>query len=850
MLHGPGSGHLALGMQLAQSSPGSFLLCNVAAGEEIHAVARGLELGRENLSGLGGGNGEGNQRGRDIHIQEGAGHGVLAADGGDVQIQLGIESTQQGGEGLAPAQGLFPKLFKVFLEGEVGGGHVAAGGSQFGNGGQDGLIGTGIGICGHPVGIKAPGHDGAVLRLLARQYRQQCCHGLGRGTLVLAAEGHEHAARADGGVKPLGKAPAGGTGEASGHLPQGGEQRLGKAGTVCRLHGHLGVLDSAVGIQEGTAQIHNGLALPVHDHAGAFCDHSHPVGFQILPLGGGDEGVGILRRHHDGHALLGFGDGQLSAVQTLVLFPHGVQLNFQAVGQLADGHGHAAGAEVVAALDEAGDIAVPEQPLDLPLLRGVALLDLGGHGGQGLAVMALGRAGGTADAVPAGAAAQQNHHVAGGGTLPDHIVCRRGAYYGTHFQVLGHIAGMVDLTDLAGGKADLVAVGGVARRGGLGQLALGELAGNGFGDRRAGIPAAGDPHGLIDVSTAGEGVPDASADAGGGAAEGLDFRGMVVGFILEHQQPVLGFAVDRGCDMDRAGIDLLALVEVGKQTALLEHLGTDGGHVHQGLGTYGCLLGAVDLFPGGQVTLIGLLRGLVQHLHRIDVGGEGGVAAVIGPIGVHHPDFRDGGVPVFLVPEVGLEELQVVQVHGKPQLIQQFGKTGFIQSGKAGDGLHTGGHIIVHLKGIHGLQTGFPGLHRVDDVMLDLLHVFRRQFAGEQVYLGGAHGRTVPLGHQLDAGPGGVCPLVELAGQILHGEGGVVTGGEGGGGVVHLGLGEHCLHGPLEDICFQAFHVIAVNEAHAGQGRDSQQSPQLVQKAFGLLTQSGLFFHINASYHI
>ena len=92
--------------------------------------------------------------------------------------------------------------------------------------------------------------------------------------------------------------------------------------------------------------------------------------------------------------------------------------------------------------------------------------------------------------------------------------------------------------------------------------------------------------------------------------------------------------------------------------------------------------------------------------------------------------------------------------------------------------------------------------------------------------------------------------MVKLTGQVFHGEGGIVAGGEGGGGIVHLGLGEHRLHSPLEDVCFQTFHVIAVDEAHAGQGRDSQQSPQLAGKALGLLTQSGLFFHINASYHV
>ncbi|CAN4049131.1 hypothetical protein EJMLMN_EJMLMN_10760, partial [Dysosmobacter welbionis] len=54
------------------------------------------------------------------------------------------------------------------------------------------------------------------------------------------------------------------------------------------------------------------------------------------------------------------------------------------------------------------------------LLRGVALLDLAGHGGERLPVVALGGAGGAADAVPAGAPPQQDHHVPGLGPFADH----------------------------------------------------------------------------------------------------------------------------------------------------------------------------------------------------------------------------------------------------------------------------------------------------------------------------------------------------------------------------------------------------------------------------------------------
>ena len=68
--------------------------------------------------------------------------------------------------------------------------------------------------------------------------------------------------------------------------------------------------------------------------------------------------------------------------QAVILLAYRVQVDAQAGGQLADSHGDAAGAEVVAPLDHAGDLAVPEEALDLPLLGGVALLDLAGHGGE------------------------------------------------------------------------------------------------------------------------------------------------------------------------------------------------------------------------------------------------------------------------------------------------------------------------------------------------------------------------------------------------------------------------------------------------------------------------------------
>ena len=92
----------------------------------------------------------------------------------------------------------------------------------------------------------------------------------------------------------------------------------------------------------------------------------------------------------------------------------------------------------------------------------------------------------------AGTAAQQNDHVAGCGTLTADIVSGSGSNHSAALQTLGNIAVMVQLGNMAGGQADLVAVGGIARRGGGGQLPLGQLALQGLVKGHPGIAAAGE----------------------------------------------------------------------------------------------------------------------------------------------------------------------------------------------------------------------------------------------------------------------------------------------------------------------------------------------------------------------
>ena len=274
--------------------------------------------------------------------------------------------------------------------------------------------------------------------------------------------------------------------------------------------------------------------------------------------------------------------------------------------------------------------------------------------------MTLRRTGRAADAVASGAAAEQDDNVARSGTLAHNVIGRCRGNDRAALKAFGNVALVVELGDMARGKADLVAVGRISRRRGLRQLALGELSGKRLRERLSRVAAAGDAHRLMDISAAGERVADATSDAGGSTAEGLDLGGVVVRLVFEHQQPVLLLAVHLGGNVDRAGVDFLALVELGEKAAFLERLGADGRNVHERLRTLGSLLEAVDLLARGEVAVIRILDGGIVDADLVQMRRERRVAAVIGPVGVDDAHLGHGGVAVLFVAEIGLQGLEVV----------------------------------------------------------------------------------------------------------------------------------------------------------------------------------------------
>ena len=291
-----------------------------------------------------------------------------------------------------------------------------------------------------------------------------------------------------------------------------------------------------------------------------------------------------------------------------------------------------------------------------------------------------------------------------------------------------------------------------------------------------------------------------------------------MGLVLEQEQPVLVVAVHVNLDLDGAGVDFLGLVKAGQDTVLLEPLGADGAHVHEadGLGV------TAELVAHRQVTLEGGLDGGVIDGHFVQLGAERGVTAVVGPVGVDHLDFGDGGLAALLA-EVLLAEFEVGQIHGQTALVDEL-LAGFgVHLVETGDGLDLAGHRHLGLQGFLGLQAGLAGLDRVDHVMLDGVHVGVGQVAFQRVQLGGADGRALALGDQLNAFAGGIRTLVELTGQILHSKHIIRTEiRQIGGNIIDLRLTEHGRGGLCEQFLANAFHIITIDETHILQRCDAK----------------------------
>ena len=328
--------------------------------------------------------------------------------------------------------------------------------------------------------------------------------------------------------------------------------------------------------------------------------------------------------------------------------------------------------------------------------------------------MLLGGAGGAADAVAAGAAAQQEDDVAGSRALAAHVGRIDGADHRAYLHALGGIAFVVYLTDVRGRKSYLVAVAGISSGGLAADHALRKLAGDGVGDPGADVAGASDAHRLIDICASGERVADGAAQTGRRAAERLDLRRMVVGLVLELEQPLLLPAVQVYVDVDAAGVVLLTLLEVIELAVGAQPAGSYGGKLHQAE----ALVLAAELLAHVAEHIEGILE-LTLHerlVHRnlLNLGSESSMTAVVAPIRIEDAKLSLRRVAAFL-PEIPHDLTEIVVAHGQAVGLAESVILPFRHGGKAAQVLE-------------GLDSGFLAeredpevlgatLDRVDEIM-------------------------------------------------------------------------------------------------------------------------------------
>ncbi len=218
---------------------------------------------------------------------------------------------------------------------------------------------------------------------------------------------------------------------------------------------------------------------------------------------------------------------------------------------------------------------------------------------------------------------------------------------------------------------------------------------------------------------------------------------------------------------------------------------------------------------------------------------------MVGPVGVDDPDLGDGGVTP-LAREILAAEARVVCVHGQAALGDKLCQLCVVPGAKAVKNLHVFWGREVLGQRARLVQPGKARLHGVHHVGLHALHVLGRERPFERVHGGRAHERPLFLADELHALAGRLRPLVELAGQVLHGKhSGPVQGGQLVCDIVRLRLRKDRGHAGGERRLVHALHVVAVEQAQAGEARYAHDVAQLLGKGLRLDVEPGLFLYVD-----
>ena len=243
-----------------------------------------------------------------------------------------------------------------------------------------------------------------------------------------------------------------------------------------------------------------------------------------------------------------------------------------------------------------------------------------------------------------------------------------------------------------------------------------------------------------------------------------------MGFIFEKKEPVLAAVYRVDFYLDGAGIHFLRSIQVGKFSFLTKGLHCCRSHVHEGDRPLRVL--PVNMDPCFLIFLKSSGNRSAEspflHVNIRKLCGEGGVTAVIGPVGIQHTDFRHRRIPLFLIPEIGLNHGKVFVAHGKAHGRNEFVKPLVIQLSKPFHHRHRLRILNGKIQRFRRSQGCLPGLHRVHQELQDFLPVPVFKMAMERIHQGAAHPGAVLPSHNSQALLCRVRPLVILPRQEFH----------------------------------------------------------------------------------
>ena len=518
-------------------------------------------------------------------------------------------------------------------------------------------------------------------------------------------------------------------------------------------------------VYETARHVHDGIALVKHLQTTAVGDIRHVCDFYIFFMAVPFELFPVGSFHYHRHPFLGFGNGQFRSVQAAVLDRNTVEPYFQSSGKLPYGHAHPSGAEVIGLFHKPRDLRPPEKPLQLALLRGIAFLHLRGTFVKRFGVVLFGRACGSTYPVTSGTSSEHKYDISSLRGFPAHGRSLHSSDDGTDLKPFRHIVVMINFPYVSRRKPYLVAVARIARGGFRGNHFLRKFSFQSF--LHAGIYVArpGHAHRLIHVTAAGQRVPDGASQTGGGPAERLYLGRMVMGFVLELEQPFLGLPVHVDIHIYAACIIFFTYFQIVEKPFGTQVSRTYRGHVHQA----DILSAAAEFLPHPQILAVCLLHfrgdeGIVYPdmlYHRCECR----MAAVVAPIRIEDTELRLVRITAFPV-EIFYYLFKVRRIHRKahlpaifPELIVLQFPEPFEHRHRAHFGLF---HVVEYRKVLH------PRLHGIHIVFF-----YSGKFFGGNSVIENEKPRRPYIDisirlYQMHAVDCGSRTLVELPRKVLH----------------------------------------------------------------------------------